>query len=58
LSRHCRIRWPARLRLNREGEWTSFWITLAVVIVGLISVSSEFAATKSTATNIACGLMG
>jgi uncharacterized membrane protein len=33
---------------QQEGEWTIFWITLAVVIVSFVAVSSEFSEIKST----------
>jgi uncharacterized membrane protein len=41
---------PAAAEAQQEGEWTIFWITLAVVIVSFIAVSSEFTAIKSTAS--------
>jgi uncharacterized membrane protein len=41
---------PAAAEAQQEGEWTIFWITLAVVIVSFVAVSSEFSAIKSTAS--------
>jgi uncharacterized membrane protein len=38
---------PAAAEAQQEGEWTIFWLTLAVVIVSFVAVSSEFAAIKS-----------
>lgn len=38
---------PANAKAQQEGEWTIFWITLAVVIVSFVAVSSEFAAIKT-----------
>jgi uncharacterized membrane protein len=38
---------PAAAEAQQEGEWTIFWITLAVVIVSFVAVSSEFAAIKT-----------
>ena len=42
---------PERMRAHaeaqQEGEWTIFWLTLAVVIVSFIVVGSEFSAIKS-----------
>jgi uncharacterized membrane protein len=40
---------PAAAEAQQEGEWTIFWITLAVVIVSFVAVSSEFAAIKGAA---------
>jgi uncharacterized membrane protein len=40
---------PTAAERQQEGEWTIFWITLAVVIVSFVAVSSEFSAIKSTA---------
>jgi uncharacterized membrane protein len=37
---------PAAAEAQQEGEWTIFWITLAVVIVSFVAVSGEFAAIK------------
>ncbi|HBK07089.1 MAG TPA: DUF1345 domain-containing protein [Acetobacteraceae bacterium] len=37
---------PAAAEAEQEGEWTIFWITLAVVIVSFVAVSGEFAALK------------
>jgi uncharacterized membrane protein len=37
----------AEAEAQQEGEWTIFWLTLAVVIVSFAAVSSEFAAIKS-----------
>ena len=34
---------PAAAEAQQEGEWTIFWLTLAVVIVSFVAVSSEFA---------------
>jgi uncharacterized membrane protein len=34
---------------QQEGEWTIFWITLAVVIVSFVAVGSEFSAIKGVA---------
>jgi uncharacterized membrane protein len=39
-------RMPARAEAQEDGEWTIFWLTLAVVIVSFVAVSSEFAAIK------------
>jgi uncharacterized membrane protein len=39
---------PAAAEAQQEGEWTIFWITLAVVIVSFVAVSSEFSAIKNT----------
>lgn len=41
---------PAAAEAQQEGEWTIFWITLAVVIVSFVAVSSEFTAIKTTAS--------
>ena len=38
---------PAAAEAQQEGEWTIFWLTLAVVIVSFVAVSSEFASIKS-----------
>jgi uncharacterized membrane protein len=38
---------PAAAEAQQEGEWTIFWLTLAVVVVSFVAVSSEFAAIKS-----------
>jgi uncharacterized membrane protein len=42
---------PERMQVyaeaQQEGEWTIFWLTLAVVIVSFVAVSGEFAAIKS-----------
>jgi len=40
---------PAAAEAQQEGEWTIFWLTLAVVIVSFVAVGSEFAAVKSGA---------
>src|SRR5579863_7513852 len=32
---------------EQDGEWTIFWLTLAVVIVSFVAVGSEFAEIKS-----------
>jgi uncharacterized membrane protein len=37
---------PAAAEAQQEGEWTIFWITLAVVLVSFVAVGSEFAAIK------------
>ena len=37
---------PARAEAQEEGEWTIFWLTLAVVIVSFVAVSSEFSAIR------------
>jgi uncharacterized membrane protein len=39
---------PAAAEAQQEGEWTIFWLTLAVVIVSFIAVSNEFSAIKAT----------
>jgi uncharacterized membrane protein len=39
-------RMPARAEAQEEGEWTIFWLTLAVVVVSFVAVSSEFSAIK------------
>jgi uncharacterized membrane protein len=41
---------PAAAEAQQEGEWTIFWITLAVVIVSFVAVSGEFAAIKGAAS--------
>jgi uncharacterized membrane protein len=41
---------PAAAEAQQEGEWTIFWITLAVVIVSFIAISSEFATIKGVAS--------
>jgi uncharacterized membrane protein len=38
---------PATAEAQQEGEWTIFWLTLAVVVVSFVAVSSEFAAIKT-----------
>jgi len=38
---------PAAAEAQQEGEWTIFWLTLAVIVVSFVAVSSEFAAIKS-----------
>lgn len=38
---------PAAAEAQQEGEWTIFWLTLAVVIVSFVAVSSEFATIKT-----------
>jgi uncharacterized membrane protein len=48
-------RMPAKAEAQQEGEWTIFWLTLAVVIVSFVAVGSEFSAIKST-TNARRGL--
>jgi uncharacterized membrane protein len=40
---------PAAAEAQQEGEWTIFWLTLAVVVVSFVAVGSEFAAIKSGA---------
>jgi uncharacterized membrane protein len=42
---------PAAAEAQQEGEWTIFWITLAVVIVSFVAVSSEFAAIKGASSH-------
>jgi uncharacterized membrane protein len=37
---------PAAAEAQQEGEWTIFWLTLAVVIVSFVAVSNEFAGIK------------
>jgi uncharacterized membrane protein len=39
-------RMPQRAEAQEAGEWTIFWLTLAVVIVSFVAVSSEFSAIK------------
>jgi uncharacterized membrane protein len=39
---------PAAAEAEQEGEWTIFWITLAVVIVSFVAVGGEFSEIKST----------
>ena len=39
---------PAAAAAQQEGEWTIFWLTLAVVVVSFVAVSNEFAAIKSS----------
>nr|WP_294507062.1 DUF1345 domain-containing protein [uncultured Rhodopila sp.] len=48
-------RMPARAEAQEEGEWTIFWLTLAVVLVSFVAVSSEFSAIKR-ASDAARGL--
>jgi uncharacterized membrane protein len=38
---------PAAAEAQQEGEWTIFWLTLAVIVVSFVAVSSEFAAIKT-----------
>ncbi len=38
---------PAAAEAQQEGEWTIFWLTLAVVIVSFVAVANEFAALKN-----------
>src|ERR1700739_4962082 len=38
---------PAAAEAQQEGEWTIFWLTLAVVVVSFVAVSSEFTAIKT-----------
>ena len=38
---------PAAAEAQQEGEWTIFWLTLAVVIVSFVAVTTEFAAIKT-----------
>jgi uncharacterized membrane protein len=38
---------PANAEAQQEGEWTIFWLSIAVVIVSFIAVSSEFSAIKA-----------
>jgi uncharacterized membrane protein len=40
-------RMPAHAEAQQEGEWTIFWLTLAVVIVSFVAVLSEFSTIKS-----------
>jgi uncharacterized membrane protein len=40
---------PAAAEAQQEGEWTIFWLTLAVVIVSFVAIGSEFAAIKAGA---------
>jgi uncharacterized membrane protein len=40
---------PAAAEAQQEGEWTIFWITLAVVVVSFVAVGSEFSAIKGMA---------
>jgi uncharacterized membrane protein len=42
---------PAAAEAQQEGEWTIFWLTLAVVIVSFVAVSSEFTAIKSASSD-------
>jgi uncharacterized membrane protein len=42
---------PAAAEAQQEGEWTIFWLTLAVIIVSFVAVSSEFAAIKTGPAN-------
>jgi uncharacterized membrane protein len=37
---------PAAAEAQQEGEWTIFWVTLAVIIVSFVAVSSEFSSIK------------
>jgi uncharacterized membrane protein len=39
-------RMPANAEAQQEGEWTIFWLTLAVIIVSFAVVGSEFALIK------------
>ena len=38
---------PAAAEAQQEGEWTIFWLTLAVVIVSFVAVSGEFTSIKT-----------
>jgi uncharacterized membrane protein len=38
---------PAAAEAEQEGEWTIFWLMLAVVIVSFVAVSGEFTAIKA-----------
>ncbi len=38
---------PAAAEAQQEGEWTIFWLTLAVVIVSFVAFGTEFATIKS-----------
>jgi uncharacterized membrane protein len=38
---------PRNAEAQQEGEWTIFWLTLAVVVVSFVAVSSEFTTIKS-----------
>jgi uncharacterized membrane protein len=38
---------PAAAEAQQEGEWTIFWLTLAVVVVSFVAISSEFSSIKS-----------
>jgi uncharacterized membrane protein len=40
-------RMPAHAEAQQEGEWTIFWLTLAVVIVSFVAVTSEFSTIKT-----------
>ena len=40
-------RMPANAEAQQEGEWTIFWLTLAVVIVSFVVVGSQFAVIKT-----------
>ena len=54
-------RMPAAAEAQQEGEWTIFWLTLAVVIVSFVAVSSEFAAHQAGARgakSMVCGAGG
>jgi uncharacterized membrane protein len=42
---------PAAAEAQQEGEWTIFWLTLAVVIVSFVAVSGEFTAIKGAPTD-------
>ncbi len=39
-------RMPAHAEAQQEGEWTIFWLTLAVVVVSFIVIGSEFSLIK------------
>jgi uncharacterized membrane protein len=39
---------PAAAEAQQEGEWTIFWVSLAVIIVSFVAVSGEFSSIKGS----------
>jgi len=43
-------RMPANAAAQEEGEWTIFWITLAVVVISFAAIVGQFSGTKDLPT--------
>src|SRR5207302_10116196 len=42
---------PAHAAAQEEGEWTIFWITVAVVVISFAAIIGEFSGTKDLPAN-------